>query len=81
MNAQTRSTHQLVPLSYPKDCRSIVGRLVDQCVVILSTMTEGFTLPSDDQVEESNLANGLDVTSEAWQVSMSTCPFVEGPTH
>lgn len=24
--------------------------------------------PSDDQVEESNLADGLDVTSKAWQV-------------
>ena len=30
------------------------------------------SLPSDDQVEEGNLANGLDVTAKAWQVNITS---------
>ncbi|KAF9646512.1 hypothetical protein BDM02DRAFT_3008899 [Thelephora ganbajun] len=44
-------THQLSPENYPKDCRSIAWRFIDH----------------DDQIEEHNLAKGLDVTTKAWQ--------------
>ena len=46
--------------------------MVDQCVVVLTVMKDlPVHLPSsNDQVEESNLADGLDMTSKAWQVSI-----------
>lgn len=44
-------THQLSPEDYSKDCRKITLKLIDH----------------DDQVEEGNLAAGLDKTSKAWQ--------------
>ncbi|KAF9779250.1 hypothetical protein BJ322DRAFT_450903 [Thelephora terrestris] len=44
-------THQLSPKNYSEDCRKIAFRLIDH----------------DDQVEEGNLAIGLDNTSRAWR--------------
>lgn len=53
----------------------MIGRLVNQYVVVLSTTKDPIHPPSDDQVEEGNLSNGLDITSKAWQVSIISMTF------
>lgn len=72
------STHQLAPEKYSKDCRAIAFNLIDQCVLLL--LWRGATYlpyPSDDQVEEHNLAVGLEKTSKAWKVNPHTFKMAE----
>ncbi|KAJ7921384.1 hypothetical protein B0H13DRAFT_1604569 [Mycena leptocephala] len=62
-------THQLMARDYSKDTVGHVGRFIDQYVDTLIFLQTRYVNdpPSDDKVEESQLASSFDLTCGAWK--------------
>lgn len=67
-------SHQLSPARYHKDCRTNVGRYVDQWVFFLPNAGVSDSPISDDKVEQFHLSDAFDATCRAWEVGLSIHP-------
>lgn len=69
-------SHQLSPARYHKDCRTNVGRYVDQWVFFLPNAGVSDSPISDDKVEQFHLSDAFDATCRAWEVGLSIHPLL-----
>jgi hypothetical protein len=76
-------SHQLSGSRYQKDCKTNVGRYIDQYVFFFLLSCTNVSDPSisDDKVEQFHLSNAFDATCRAWEVRSYQTVFSSPPSN